>query len=185
MRIVLLGPPGSGKGTQAQELSPHCRIPHISTGELFRHNITASTPLGIRARGHVDSGDLVPAALTNAMINERLSEPDAAHGFILDGYPRSVEQADALHGMLAERNADVDVAVEFRLSEPELVQRLTGRGRADDTAQIIEHRLAVYHDETAPLLQYYRDRLVVVEAPGTVDEIFARTLKALLEAQNR
>ena len=185
MRIVLLGPPGSGKGTQAQKLSPHFGIPHISTGELFRHNITAGTPLGMRARCHVDSGDLVPAALTNVMIHERLGESDAARGFILDGYPRSIEQADALHGMLAEQGADVDIALEFRLSEPDLVQRLTGRGRADDTAQVIQHRLAVYHDETAPLLQYYKDRLVVVAAAGTVDEIFARTLTALAEAQSR
>lgn len=185
MRIVLLGPPGSGKGTQAQRLSPHLGIPHISTGELFRHNITAGTPLGLRAQAYVDAGDMVPASLTNALINDRLGDIDAAQGFILDGYPRSVDQAEALRGMLAERHANIDVVLEFQVNEPEVVQRLTARGRADDTARVIHHRLAVYHIETAPLLAYYRSQLAVVEATGTVDEIFARALDALLAALNR
>jgi adenylate kinase len=185
VRIVLLGPPGSGKGTQAQRLSPYLGIPHVSTGELFRHNITAGTALGLRAQAYVDAGDLVPASLTNALINDRLADPDAAQGFILDGYPRSVDQAKALRGMLAERNVGIDAVLEFQVSEAEVVQRLSGRGRADDTGLVIQNRLAVYHDETAPLRGYYQDRLAVVEATGTVDEIFAQALQVLLAALNR
>jgi adenylate kinase len=177
--MVLLGPPGAGKGTQAEKLADKLGIPQISTGELFRHNIGEGTKLGLEAKRYLDAGDLVPAELTNQLVDDRLDKPDAAKGFILDGYPRSVEQARALHEMLERRGTDIDAVVEFRVSEDELLQRLKGRGRADDTEEVILNRMKVYRDETAPLLDYYRDQLKTVEAVGGVDEVFARALQAL------
>ena len=177
--MVLLGPPGAGKGTQAEKLAEKLGIPQISTGELFRQNIGAGTKLGLEAKRYLDAGDLVPADLTNQLVDERLDKPDAAKGFILDGYPRSVEQARALHDMLERRGTDIDAVVEFRVSEDELLQRLKGRGRADDTDEVILNRMKVYRDETAPLLDYYHDQLKTVEAVGGVDEVFARALQAL------
>ena len=179
MRIVLLGPPGAGKGTQAVKLAEKLGIPQISTGDLFRHNISAGTELGIEAKKYLDAGDLVPATLTNALVDDRLDDADAADGFILDGFPRSVEQAEALHDMLERRNLKLDAVVEFRVPEDELVERLKGRGRADDTEDVIRNRFNVYRDETAPLLDYYRGELKTVDAVGSFDEVFARTLHAL------
>jgi adenylate kinase len=179
VRVVLLGPPGAGKGTQAQKLSEKLGIPQISTGELFRQNIGDGTKLGLEAKRYLDAGDLVPAELTNQLVDDRLDKADAANGFILDGYPRSVEQAKALHEMLGRRGADIDAVLEFRVSEDELLQRLKGRGRADDTDDVIINRMKVYRDETAPLLEYYRDELKTVDAIGAVDEVFARALRAL------
>jgi adenylate kinase len=179
VKMVLLGPPGAGKGTQAEKLADKLGIPQISTGELFRHNIGEGTKLGLEAKRYLDAGDLVPAELTNQLVDDRLDKPDAAKGFILDGYPRSVEQARALHEMLERRGTDIDAVVEFRVSEDELLQRLKGRGRADDTEEVILNRMKVYRDETAPLLDYYRDQLKTVEAVGGVDEVFARALQAL------
>ena len=157
MRVVLLGPPGAGKGTQGQKLAERLGIPQISTGELFRSNIGNGTKLGMEAKRYLDAGDLVPAELTNRLVDDRLNEADAANGFILDGYPRSVEQAEALHQMLERRGTDIDAVVEFRVSEEELLQRLRARGRADDTDDVIINRMNVYRDETAPLLDYYSD----------------------------
>ena len=179
MRVVLLGPPGAGKGTQARKLSEKLGIPQVSTGELFRSNIENGTKLGLEAKRYLDAGDLVPADLTNQLVDDRLNEPDAANGFILDGYPRSLEQAKALHEMLERRGTDIDAVVEFRVSEAELLERLKGRGRADDTDEVILNRMKVYRDETAPLLEYYSDELKTVDAVGTVDEVFARALQAL------
>ncbi|MCK0173662.1 MULTISPECIES: adenylate kinase [Mycobacteriaceae] len=179
MRIVLLGPPGAGKGTQAQKLAEKLGIPHISTGDLFRHNITNETELGVEAKKYLDAGDLVPSTLTNALVDDRLNDDDAAQGFILDGYPRSVEQAKALTDMLAARNTSLDAVLEFRVSEDELLGRLKSRGRADDTEDVILNRMKVYRDETAPLLDHYRDELKTVDAVGTMDEVFARALQAL------
>ena len=179
MKIVLLGPPGAGKGTQAENLAEKLEIPQISTGELFRRNIGNGTPLGLEAKRYLDAGDLVPSELTNQLVDDRLNDPDTANGFILDGYPRSVDQAKALHEMLERRGTDVDAVVEFRVSQDELLERLKGRGRADDTDEVILNRMKVYRDETAPLLEYYRDQLKTVEAVGTVDEVFARALQAL------
>jgi adenylate kinase len=179
VRVVLLGPPGAGKGTQAQKLAEKLEIPQISTGELFRHNIDNGTKLGLEAKRYLDAGDLVPSDLTNQLVDDRLDEPDAANGFILDGYPRSLEQAKALHEMLQRRGTDIDAVVEFRVSQEELFQRLRGRGRADDTDDVILNRMKVYRDETAPLLEYYHRELKTVDAVGTVDEVFARALQAL------
>lgn len=179
MRIVLLGPPGAGKGTQAVQLAEKLGVPQISTGDLFRSNISAGTELGVEAKRYLDAGDLVPATLTNALVDDRLEQADAAAGFILDGFPRSVEQAKALDDMLARRGVKLDAVVEFRVPTEELVQRLKGRGRADDTEDVIRNRMKVYQAETAPLLDYYVDGLKTVDAVGAVDEVFARALRAL------
>jgi adenylate kinase len=179
VRVVLLGPPGAGKGTQAVKLSEKLGIPQISTGELFRSNIGNGTKLGLEAKRYLDAGDLVPSDLTNQLVDDRLSEPDAANGFILDGFPRSVEQARALHEMLERRGTDIDAVLEFRVSQDELLERLKGRGRADDTDDVILNRMKVYRDETAPLLDYYHDELKTVDAIGSLDEVFARALQAL------
>lgn len=179
MRVVLLGPPGAGKGTQAEKLEEKLGIPQISTGELFRRNIGDGTKLGLEAKRYLDAGDLVPSELTNQLVDDRLNDPDVAKGFILDGYPRSVEQAKALDNMLERRGAAIDVVLEFRVSEDELFQRLKGRGRADDTEEVIVNRMKVYRDETAPLLEYYSNELKTVDAIGTLDEVFARALQAL------
>jgi adenylate kinase len=175
----LLGPPGAGKGTQAQKLAEKLGIPHISTGELFRDNISKATELGLEAKKYLDSGDLVPATLTNRLVEDRLNDADAADGFILDGFPRSVEQAEALKDMLAARNTTLDAVLEFRVSEQELLDRLKSRGRADDTEDVILNRMKVYRDETAPLLDYYQAELKTVDAIGSLDEVFARALQVL------
>jgi adenylate kinase len=179
VRIVLLGPPGAGKGTQALKLAEKLGIPQISTGDLFRSNITRGTELGLEAKRYLDAGDLVPSDLTNALVDKRLDEADAADGFILDGYPRSVDQAEALTRMLGARNTKLDVVLEFRVCEEELLKRLKDRGRADDTEEVIHNRMNVYRDETAPLLEYYGDAVITVDAVGSPDEVFARALHSL------
>jgi adenylate kinase len=175
----LLGPPGAGKGTQADQLAEKLGIPHISTGDLFRHNISTGTKLGLEAKRYLDAGDLVPSSLTNALVDARIDEPDAADGFILDGYPRSVDQAVVLHDMLERRQTKIDAVVEFRVTREVLVERLKARGRADDTEEVILNRMNVYRDETAPLLEYYSGELKTVDAVGTMDEVFARALRTL------
>jgi adenylate kinase len=179
MRVVLLGAPGAGKGTQADKLAEKLQIPHLSTGELFRHNISSGTKLGLKAKRYLDAGDLVPTELTNELVDDRLTEPDTGDGFILDGYPRSVPQAQALHDMLERRGTQLDAVVEFRVPADELLERLRARRPADDTDEVILNRMNVYRDETAPLLEYYRNELKTVDAVGTVDEVFARALRAL------
>jgi adenylate kinase len=179
VRLVLLGPPGAGKGTQAEKLAEKLQIPHLSTGELFRQNINNGTKLGLEAKGYLDAGDLVPSELTNELVDDRLSNSDADGGFILDGYPRSVQQAKALHDILERRGTRLDAVLEFRVPEDVLLERLKARGRADDTDEVILNRMKVYRDETAPLIEYYRNELKTVDAVGTVDEVFARALRAL------
>ncbi|ANI38379.1 adenylate kinase [Mycolicibacterium vaccae 95051] len=176
---MLLGPPGAGKGTQAVKLAEKLGVPHISTGDLFRYNISNGTELGVEAKKYLDAGDLVPATLTNALVDDRLDDEDAKQGFILDGFPRSVEQAKALDEMLTRRDLSLDAVVEFRVPEEELVSRLKGRGRADDTEDVIRNRFKVYRDETAPLLDYYASNLKTVDAVGELDEVFERALTAL------
>jgi len=154
-------------------------VPQISTGELFRHNISAGTKLGVEAKRYLDAGELVPADLTNSLVEERLRDGDVADGFILDGFPRSVAQAEALRAMLARLDTKLDAVLEFRVPEEELVARLQGRGREDDTEDVIRNRMKVYRDETAPLLDFYQHELKTVDAVGSLDEVFARALHAL------
>lgn len=179
MRIVLVGPPGAGKGTQAVLLSEKLGVPHISTGDLFRANISENTELGQTAKRYIDAGELVPASVTNDMVKARIAEADAAEGFLLDGYPRSVEQADALKDMLVEMGTDIDAVLEFVVDEETVVQRMLARGRADDTEDVIRNRMKVYREETEPLLDYYAGKLVTVDAVGEVEEISARATAAL------
>ena len=179
MRVVLLGPPGAGKGTQAVKLAEKLEIPHLSTGDLFRENIGNGTELGLEAKRYLDAGDLVPSELTNKLVDDRLSNPDTSEGFILDGYPRSVQQAQALHDMLERRGSRLDAVLEFRVSEQVLLERLKARGRADDTDDVILNRMKIYRDETAPLIEYYKNELKTVDAVGSVDEVFDRALRAL------
>ncbi|GAA1473766.1 adenylate kinase [Corynebacterium felinum] len=179
MRIVLLGPPGAGKGTQAAILTEKLGVPHISTGDLFRANIGEGTPLGIEAKQYIDAGKLVPTDVTARMVESRLAEEDATNGFLLDGFPRTVEQANLLDAMLEKAGVTLDAVVEFRVDEDTVVERMLARGRADDNEETIRTRLGVYRDETAPLIDHYGERLITVEAVGTVEEINARTLEAL------
>ncbi|ABG97931.1 MULTISPECIES: adenylate kinase [Rhodococcus] len=179
MRLVLLGPPGAGKGTQAAILSEKLGVPHISTGDLFRANIGQATPLGLEAKKYLDAGDLVPSEITNNMVKARVGEPDAANGFLLDGFPRTVDQAQALEAILAELNTKLDAVLSFIVDEDVVVERMLARGRADDKEDVIRNRLRVYREETAPLLDYYKDQLVTVDALGEVDEVNARALAAL------
>jgi adenylate kinase len=179
VRLVLVGPPGAGKGTQAVRLAERLEVPHISTGDLFRANLTEQTPLGLAAKRYMDAGELVPDEVTVGMVRDRLAEDDAAKGFILDGFPRTVAQADALGELLGSAGNELDAVVSLEVPEDALVQRLLGRGRDDDTEDVIRRRQQVYRDETSPLLEHYRDRLVTVDAVGDVPEITERVLSAL------
>jgi adenylate kinase len=180
VRIIFLGPPGAGKGTQAQKLSNKFAIPHVSTGDLFRESISIGTKLGMTAKRYLDAGDLVPSDVTNALVRDRISQTDCRRdGFILDGYPRALEQAEALTVTLAGRGGDIDAVLEFQVPEDQLIERLRERARADDTDEVVRNRLRVYRQQTAPLLAHYQDKLITVDGVGSVDEVFTRALTAL------
>lgn len=178
-RVVLVGPPGAGKGTQAVTLARKLGVPHISTGDLFRAHVGDSTPLGLEVKRYLDSGGLVPDSVTNEMVRERLEGDDAKAGFLLDGFPRNTAQADVLGEILAADGNELEAVIELKVDEEELVKRLLARGRTDDTEEVIRHRQQVYRDETAPLLDYYSDRLISVDGVGEIDEVSNRVLDAL------
>ena len=183
--MVLLGPPGAGKGTQAARIGRRLGIPAISTGDIFRAHVAGSTELGRRARAYMDRGEYVPDSVTNAMVADRLAEDDAASGFLLDGYPRTADQVDALERMLSERGEALDVVVEITADADAVVERLLGRaaeqGRADDTEPVIRRRLEVYAEATAPLAAIYEGRglLLRVDGMGGIDEVTDRIMAAL------
>lgn len=181
MRLVLVGPPGAGKGTQAEFISAHFAIPHISTGDIFRANLSAGTPLGLEAKGYMDKGDLVPDSLTTAMVKDRLQQGDVANGFLLDGFPRTSGQAEALDGILREINTPLEVVLEMQADEDEIVGRLLARGRSDDSEEVIRHRLKVYAEQTAPIISYYKNSgiLRTINGLGSVAEVTERAISAL------
>jgi adenylate kinase len=186
MRLVFIGPPGAGKGTQAGRLVKHLGVPHISTGELLREAVQRRTPEGLLAKKHMDEGRLVPDELIIEMVGRRLELADCARGSLLDGFPRTLAQAEALDRMLGERNMPLEGALELSVSEEVLVERLLGRGRSDDEPEVIRERLRIYRERTEPLLDYYRQQgiLETIIGTGTPDEVFAR-IKAAVERLKR
>ena len=205
MRLVLVGPPGAGKGTQAQFLAAHFSIPHISTGDIFRANLKAGTELGNQAKGFMDRGELVPDSVTNEMVKDRLTHDDAVNGFLLDGFPRNVVQAEVLRAILADKKTPLHAVLEFSLADEEIVARLSSRRtcrdcgapsvgvdkcptcggdvyqREDDKAEVIARRLEVYAEQTAPIISFYRNEglLISVSAVGKVEDITAHAISAL------
>jgi adenylate kinase len=185
MRLLILGPPGAGKGTQAKRVASRFGIPAISTGDIFRKNITEGTELGRLVDDIVKSGKYVPDEVTNDLVRNRLAEPDAAVGFLLDGYPRTEAQVDELDSMLASAGTRLDAVLELTVNTDEVVERLLKRaeieGRQDDTEDVIRHRLDVYAEQTAPLVDIYSKRglLVQVDGLGEIDDVTGRLFKAL------
>ena len=205
MRLVLVGPPGAGKGTQAQFLAAHFSIPHISTGDIFRANLKAGTELGNQAKSFMDRGELVPDSVTNEMVKDRLTHDDVANGFLLDGFPRNVAQAEVLRAILAEKKTPLHAVLEFSLTDEEIIARLSSRRtcrdcgapsvgvdkcptcggevyqREDDKAEVITRRLEVYAEQTAPIISFYRNEglLISVSAVGNVEDITASAISAL------
>ena len=205
MRLVLVGPPGAGKGTQAQFLAAHFSIPHISTGDIFRANLKAGTDLGNQAKNFMDRGELVPDSVTNEMVRDRLTHDDVANGFLLDGFPRNVAQAEVLRAILADKKTPLHAVLEFSLADEEIIARLSSRRtcrdcgapsvgvdkcptcggevyqREDDKAEVITRRLEVYAEQTAPIISFYRNEglLISVSASGSVEDITASAISAL------
>jgi adenylate kinase len=185
VRLLIIGPPGAGKGTQAAKLAEIYGIPAISTGDIFRANIAEGTELGKQVQAIVESGSYVPDSLTNELVRDRLQQPDVSTGFLLDGYPRTTEQVDELDRILGEAGARLDAVVQLIADVDEVVERLRKRalveGRADDTEEVLRHRQQVYVDQTAPLIDVYADRglVVAVDALGAVDEVTERIVTAL------
>ena len=205
MRLVLVGPPGAGKGTQAQFLAAHYLIPHISTGDIFRSNLKAGTPLGEQAKSFMDRGELVPDSVTNEMVKDRLTHADTKTGFLLDGFPRNVAQAEVLRDILAEKKTPLHAVLEFALGDEEIVARLSSRRtcrdcgapsvgldkcptcggevyqREDDKAEVIKRRLEVYSEQTAPIIAFYQNEglLISVSAVGSVEAITDLAISAL------
>lgn len=167
-QFILFGPPGAGKGTQASVLSTLLSLPHISTGDLFRAAVTEQTPLGLKAQTFLDQGELVPDEVVIGMIRERLGEKDAQSGWLLDGFPRTVPQAHALDTLLTSLSQSIDRVINLKVSDEFLLARLLGRGRKDDTEEVIRRRLQIYREQTAPLIQFYRDRNQLTDIDGSV-----------------
>jgi len=174
IRLVFLGPPGAGKGTQAQRIAEKYNVPHISTGDILRAAVKKGTELGKLAKSYMDRGELVPDDVIIGIIKERLSQPDVRErGFILDGFPRTLPQAEALDRMLEELSMPLDKVVYLNVDDEEIVKRLLSRGRADDTEEVIRNRLKVYREQTAPLIDYYSEKCLLAEVYGVgdIDEI--------------
>jgi len=184
-RLLILGPPGAGKGTQSARLLETYSIPAIATGDIFRQNIKDETPLGVEVKAIVDAGDYVPDSLTNALVKSRLEEQDAVDGFLLDGYPRTLEQVSYLDGLLEAKSRSLDAVIQLVADQEEVVARLRKRaiaqGRTDDTEEAIRHRQQVYSRETTPLIAVYRDRdlLIEVDGLGEIDDVSSRISEAL------
>lgn len=174
VHLVMVGPPGAGKGTQAEQLAEHYKAPHISTGAMLRDNISRQTELGISAKRYVDSGELVPNEIIVAMLKERLASEK--NGFILDGFPRSVDQAEILDQIMAELSLKLDGVVNIQVPDSVVIERLVKRGRKDDTPEVIQRRLEVYAEETAPVVDYYdrTGRIFRIDGSGAIEEVHAR-----------
>ena len=187
-RLLIVGPPGAGKGTQAARIAERFGIPTISTGDIFRANIAGETELGLRVKAIVDAGDYVPDSLTNELVSDRLAEDDAAAGFLLDGYPRTPSQVRFLDELLASQGLKLDAVLQLVADQDEIVRRLRKRsidqGRSDDSEEAIRHRQEVYQRETAPVLELFREKdlLLEVDGLGTVDEVTERIWAAFAEA---
>ncbi len=186
-RLLLIGPPGAGKGTQAVRLSGLLDVPAVSTGDIFRRNVRDETPLGRQAKAYIDAGDNVPDSLTNDLVRDRLEQDDCASGFLLDGYPRTTDQVAYLDAFLAEHDTAMDVVVEL-VAEPDVVvarlrQRALEQGRSDDDESVVRHRLEVYREQTAPLIDIYAARglLAKVDGIGEIDEVTDRIAAVLAE----
>ncbi len=182
IKVVFLGPPGAGKGTQAVRIAEKYNVPHISTGDILRAAVKEGTELGKLAKSYMDRGELVPDEVIIGIIKERLSQPDVRErGFILDGFPRTLKQAEALDQLLSELNMPLDRVIYLNVDDEEIVKRLLARGRADDTEEVIRNRLKVYREQTAPLIDYYAEKCLLAEiyGVGEIDEITKKIEKAL------
>jgi len=185
MRLILMGPPGAGKGTQAKYVAEHFGIPAISTGDIFRANVSRGTDLGVQAKRYMDAGEYVPDEITNLMVRNRIDEPDAEPGFLLDGYPRTLAQVEELDAMIEHTGHRLDAVVVLTVDSEEVVQRLLNRarteGRADDTEDVIRRRQEIFLEETEPLIAVYRERGLVheINGMGEVDEVTKRIFEAL------
>ncbi len=185
IRLLLIGPPGAGKGTQAAELAKYFGIPAISTGDIFRENVRNQTELGLKAKAFMDRGEYVPDSLTNDLVRDRLNKPDAQVGFLLDGYPRTIDQVEELDQILHDADKKLDAVVQLTADGDELLRRLSGRaleqGRTDDTPDVIKRRLEVYEEQTAPLIDVYvsRGAVSMIDGLGDVSEVTGRIIEAL------
>ncbi|MCM2336858.1 MAG: adenylate kinase [Pseudomonas sp.] len=190
MRLVLLGAPGSGKGTQASRLKEHLQVPHVSTGDLLRAEVAAGSKLGLEAKGIMAAGNLVSDEILLGMLEDRFSRPDTGGGFILDGYPRNLAQADALGRLLQRIGQPMDFAVQLEVPTELLVERIAGRaqaeGRADDNPESVRKRLDIYTSQTAPVIEFYRQhgQLTVVDGVGSLDEVFTRIIEAIAPSRD-